>query len=37
MPLLGEVDQDLAKFGGADWQPLQRKLLIGGTSKTQSL
>lgn len=24
VPLLDEVDQDLTKFGGADWQQLQR-------------
>ena len=33
VPLLGEVGQDFAKFSCADWQQLQRKLLIGSDSK----
>jgi len=34
LPLLGEVGQDLAKFTYADWQVMQRKLLIGSDSKS---
>jgi len=33
VPLLGEVGQEFAKFSFADWQQLQRSLLIGSDSK----
>lgn len=33
VPLLGEVGQEFSKFSYADWQQLQRKLLIGSDNK----